>query len=117
MKFDLFLHYGEPDRLTEIGHKLDRLLAMAKTQEEFDVEMTDFIKDVTQAFADGQAAIDAAVQSIIDAINAGKPPADLQTEFDTLEAARADFKAKLAAIPGQLPTTPTPPSGGAPTPA
>lgn len=93
-----------------INQKLDRLLDMAKTQAEFDVELQDSINDITQALTDGQAAIDTAVQTIIDAINAGKTPADLQTEFDTLEAARQAFKTTIAAIPAQLPTTPTPPA-------
>lgn len=93
---------------SNINKKLDRLLIMAKTQAEFDAELADSIADITTALSDGQTAIDAAVQAIIDAIHNGQAPADLQTEFDTLETARQAFKAAIAAIPGQLPSTPTP---------
>ena len=112
LNIHVHLHSSESEVLTEIGHQLKRieqtLQTIMKTQAEFDAEQADFLADIKKTLRDSVAAIDAAVQTIIDAINNGSKPADLQTEFDALEAARSDFKTTLGSIPGQLPSTPTP---------
>lgn len=86
-----------------INQKLDRILeTMAATQKDLD----DALAGLAQDIKDQTAAIDAAVQKIIDAIAASGTPIDLTAEVQAITDARAG----LDAVAGQLPTVPTPPT-------
>ncbi len=96
---NVFWHNAETDkRLTEIDRKLDKIMA---NQADLDAAIADLGADITTQ----TGVIDAAVQSIINAIAAAGAPIDLSAEVASLQAA----KTALDAVAAQLPTTPTPP--------
>lgn len=103
MEIDIhvFIHNGETG-LTEISHKLDKLITMAVSQADFDTALAGVVTDISTQ----TALIDTTVQAIIDKIGAAGNPVDLTAELATL----GTIQTGLDGIAAQLPTTVTPPT-------